>query len=155
MKADIFRPIRKRTKRAYARLFDLPAYLFGRGTRTTIFPNGEREIWIANAEGTISFKIRASDGPAGLGITITSAVGTLPADAHVVRRSDYVTQITSDVREVTFVAHYQDAYAQQFRKWYASDARDEHGNRVEPHPDVLGLQPRELKAESMGDQSNG
>lgn len=106
---SIFQPIRKRTKRAYLRLFDAPDYLFGRGTRTIVFPNGEREIWISNHNGTASFKIRASDGPAGFSITVLSTVGALPADAHVLRQSDYQTEMTTGAREVSMIAYYPDA----------------------------------------------
>lgn len=144
---DVFAPIKRRTKAAYARLFDQPNYLFGRGTRTIIFPNGAREIWISNADGTAKFAIRASDGPAGFGVTISAPVGTLPADAHVVTRADYVTHITAEVREITFVSHYQDAFAQQFRRWYACDTRNEQGQKTEPYPADLGLTPRETPAE--------
>lgn len=151
---DVIRPIRKRTKRAYLRLFDHTNYLFGRGTRTTLFPNGEREIWITNADGTASFSIVASDGPAGFSVRIKSAVGTLPADAHVMTRRDYVTRIIEDVREISFTAYYPDAYAQQFRKWYLSDARDANGTKLEPHPDTLGLEPRECKPEPVENGGN-
>lgn len=140
----IFEPIRKRTKRAYMRLYDQTNYLFGRGTRTVIFPNGAREIWISNADGTASFAITASDGPAGFGVTIKAAVGTLPADAHVMTRQDYRTRITEDVREIGFTAYYQDEYAQQFRKWYADDSR---GAERTPHPETLGLVTREQPME--------
>jgi hypothetical protein len=147
--AEIFRPIRKRTKAAYARLFEQTNYLFGRGTRTTVFPNGQREIWISNADGTAHFSITAGDGPAGFSVSIKAAVGTLPAEAHVMTRPDYITKITEDVREITFIAHYQDAYSQQFRKWYACDDRDEQHIKTVPHPDVLGLEPRTLTPESV------
>lgn len=140
---DIWRPIRRRTQAAYIRLFKQPNYLFGRGSRTTIFPNGAREIWISNADGTASFAITASNGPAGFGVTIRAAVGTLAADAHVMTRADYRTRITEDVREISFTAYYLDEYAQAFRTWYKDDSTD----RV--HPDQLGLTPRVVPAEAV------
>jgi len=144
-----FRGIRKRTKRAYLRLYDQPNYLFGRGTRTTIFPNGARELWIKNVDGTVSFSIRASDGPAGFGLSILAHVGTLPVDVHSMKRSDYRTVITPDCREITCIAYYPDAYSQQYRTWYMSDAKDEHGNKTEKHPDELGLVPRVVPIEAV------
>lgn len=142
---DIFTPIRRRTKRAYALLFDNPAYLFGRGTRTTIFPNGSREIWISNTDGTASFRITASDGPAGFSVTVNAAVGTMPLAAHVLMRKDYRTEMLQDVQEITAIAYYPDDYSQAFKKWYECDARGADGNKTVPLPSDIGLVPRERK----------
>ena len=145
MKTDIFQPLKRRTKKAYTTLYDNAAYLFGRGSRTTLFPNGEREIVISNADGTASFRVRASDGPAGFAVTISSAVGSLPADAHILLKQDYRTEITEGVREITFISHYLDDYSQAFRRWYACDAVD--GVKAHQHPSELGLTPRQQQPE--------
>ena len=67
-------------------------------------------------------------------------------------RKDYLTHITEDVREVTIISYYPDAYSQAFKQWYQSDARSENGDKVLAHPSDLGLTPREMKPENVDRQ---
>ncbi len=140
LKHHIYNPKRrKRTKRAYAELFDNPGLMFGPHAQVTLFPNGQHEIWIKSQLGT--FRITAGNGPAGFGITVSSAVGDPLTVAGVTDRKTYSETQHDDVWEVRLTQPHADAYSQQFARWYACDAKDDDGNKREPHPDVLGLVP--------------
>lgn len=134
---SVFQVIKRRTKRAYAELFDNPAYLFGAGTETVIFPNGEREIWIKSADGRKGFSIRASDGACGFSVRIRAFNGE-----GVTVHSDYLSadKRLDGMREIECVDYYSDEYAQAFKRWYFSPMVD--GKHSEPYPTELGLTPR-------------
>jgi hypothetical protein len=134
---SVFKGIGKRTKRAYAALFDEPSYLFGNGTETVLFPNGERDIWIKNTRGTKGFSIRASDGPCGFSVRIRAF-----NNDGVTVHSDYLptTSRLEGLREVECIDYYSDEYAQAFKRWYFSPIVD--GKHAEPYPTDLGLTPR-------------
>lgn len=138
MIGDIFTSIKRRTKRAYLQLFDQPEYLFGRGTKTIIFPNGEREIWIKNSDGTKGFCVRASDGAAGFSIRIRQF-----GQSDTLVSSDWMPSDRAFTMppELECVSYYSDPYAQQFKKWYFSPIVD--GKHAEPYPADLGLEPRQ------------
>jgi hypothetical protein len=70
--------MRKRTKASYARLFDSPTDLFA-GVETILFPNNQGEIWIRDTKGSgLSFSIKVSRGPYGIGVQIDSHAGCEP-----------------------------------------------------------------------------
>lgn len=114
--------MRKRTKVAYDRLFDDPSSMFG-SCRVILFPNGEPEIWIQSPDGRRSFAIRASDGPAGLGLTIARHGGP-EIVVHGNRADDEWTPFpekgSADValREVSLTQYKDDLRSQRFREWY-------------------------------------
>lgn len=135
MQTSVFQSIGKRTKRAYLRLFDAKDYLFGRGTETTIFPNGTREIWIQSSDHTKGFAITASNGPAGFSVRIRQFGQSdtivhsdwMPADRRFVMPS-----------ELEIISYYGDAYAQGHKAWYFAPRDDQRPK----HPSELGIKPR-------------
>lgn len=133
---SMFTKIKRRTKRAYAALFDDTSFLFGKGTDTTIFPNGEREIWIKGLHGA-GVRVRASQGPAGFSVTIQSFAGGSDLSARTYDREYQETNVEGQ-REVSIVQYRDTQYARQFCKWWASE-RDANGKHVEPHPNEIGI----------------
>lgn len=101
-----------RTKAAYAELHDDPSALFGPGTKTILFPNGEPVIWIKAADGIRGARITAGQGPAGFMVTV-EPIG--PA-ADVFADSDAET-VRSVSRRVEVLQYHDDAWSQAFRLW--------------------------------------
>ena len=95
---------RRRTKRAYAHLFDNPTALSAggpsdKGAHVTLYPNGAREIWIRDTHGLHGIRLTVSHGPAGLGVTLSTMAGTAPITLHLT--SAETNEIVSvDTREV-------------------------------------------------------
>lgn len=111
---------RRRTKKQYGELFDNPAALFG-SAEVTLWPNGEPEIWI-RGKGSHSIRIRASEGPAGFGLTISTHAGATPMSVRMYDK-DYkdVVQRQDGVREVCLTAYNNDPRAQAFKRWYDNE----------------------------------
>lgn len=72
---------KRRTKKAYANLYDHPKSLFGGGPDNTgvdviLWPNGEPEMWLQTR--IHSVRITASRGPYGMNINIQAHAGCAP-----------------------------------------------------------------------------
>jgi len=114
--------LRRRTKAAYARLFDDPYSLFP-GVKVTLFPNGEPEIWLDMGEGR-GFRVTAANGPAAAGITVESLHGVVPTDVAGAG-ADYRPEPCNDglVRPRIEVLQYRpDPWSQAFRAWVRGEA---------------------------------
>jgi hypothetical protein len=112
----------RRTKVAYARLFDDPYSLFP-GVKVTLFPNGEPEIWL-DMGGNRGFRITAADGPAAAAVTVESLHGVVPTDVAGAG-ADYRPQPCNDglVRPRVEVLQYKpDDWSQTFRAWVRGEA---------------------------------
>lgn len=116
---------RKRTKKQYANLFDNPRALFhggpdDTGVSVTLWPNGEREIWLRDDNGRGGVRITASRGPVGMGIRISKFVGTGPLTvrAYGDDYSDATNAPSFDAREIDMVFYDQTEKAQAFKRWY-------------------------------------
>ena len=86
--------MKKRTKKLYTELYDHPNAMFpggptNAGVEVILYPNGQPEIWLRS--GLHSLKLTASRGPYGLGVSITSHVGSTPL---TVRKGGYYCNIT-------------------------------------------------------------
>lgn len=144
---------RRRTKKAYANLYDHPAALFGNGPdnagpRVTLWPNGENELWIQDASGRHSVKITASSGPAGLGITLRRHFGATPITLRAYNQ-DYKSvlvgdlgnvqesPVVDDVVEVCLTMYNADDRSQAFKRWY---------DRQETNDDITLLGPEYMRA---------
>lgn len=71
----------KRTLKAYTDLYRNPGLLSNseqERAQVILFPNGEREIWIKSDDGTLGIRMTVSNGPAGLGVCMSSFIGTPP-----------------------------------------------------------------------------
>src|SRR5580704_17073925 len=111
----------KRTLKKYQELFHNPFRLFGhRGTDNNsgpsvlLFPNGESEIWIQGQRGK-GYRITASEGLAGLGLTISTFVGAPPMTVSGNASGDYapITNVP-DAREMSLCQYNSDDRSQQF-----------------------------------------
>lgn len=115
----------KRTKKRYMELFDEPEKLFP-GVKTTLFPNGDNEMWIRSPDGKHGFSIKASLGPAGLGLTIKTFVmgNDLTVRSYNHAYGDAHPTV-SDVREVNVTSYNTDPRSQAFSRWYDGQATEE------------------------------
>ena len=74
--------MKKRTKKLYTDLYDNPRAMFPGGTgndtgvEVILYPNGQPVIWLRS--GLHSLSLTASRGPHGLGVHISSQVGSTP-----------------------------------------------------------------------------
>lgn len=128
--------MKKRTKKAYAKLHDDPASLFS-DVNVTLFPNGEREIWIQDEEGR-GFRIRAGKGPAGVGLQISRFVLASPVGLSVSgnRVGDYErVRLEDDAAELEIVQHYDTDHAQAHRRWYRATPEERERDDIK-HPDA-------------------
>lgn len=122
--------MKKRTKKAYLDLYDNPFALFGRdeetgrGAKVLLYPNGCREIWIQNANGSKSFSIVASEGPAGFSLTIKPAVGTPDATLLGAISPDYKPVNVDGLRDISICQYNSDYRSQLFKRWYMADSKD-------------------------------
>lgn len=69
---------KRRTKKAYAELYDDPTKLF-KGCEVILFPNGEPEIWVKST--TYPFHqvvVTGGRGPAGMGLHLRRSIGSAP-----------------------------------------------------------------------------
>jgi hypothetical protein len=118
----------KHTKKQYTELFDNPKALF-QNVKTTLWPNGVPEIWFSNDQG-YGFRVAVSNGPAGMGITISRFIGT-PGLTISGNQADsgWSSFIGPDMQEVSLTQYKPDDQSQAFKRWYQSDAseRDENG----------------------------
>ncbi len=122
---------RKRTKVSYSRLYDSPTNLFGGTCEVILFPNGEPEIWIRSTDGMRSFKITASDGPAGLAINVSTRVGGAPISVGGNLSGSYDVAKPGDFAHVSLCQFKPDAWSQAFKAWY--DASPEERESI-PYP---------------------
>lgn len=114
---------KRQMKKKYSDLFDHPHALFGNGpnntgARVTLWPNDENELWIQDASGQHSVKITASNGPAGLGITIHQHVGATPMTVRAYGQDYALPQPSENVREVCITMYNADERSQAFKRWY-------------------------------------
>jgi len=115
----------KRTKKAHADLLGNPTLLFGQGpdnpgARVRLWPNGEEEMWIEGRDGQV-LSIRASDGPAGLGVTVRALGATGPITAAAYDRDYQTATLTHEARQVTMTVYRADERAQAFKRWYHAE----------------------------------
>lgn len=112
----------RRTKAQYARLFDDPSALFGPGTKVTLYPNGEPEIWIQSADGCKGYRIRCGGGgPAGFGVTVggfalgpvTSFSGNTP--------DNQPTNGDVDNFGLELCQYNRDERSQAYKRWYKGE----------------------------------
>lgn len=122
--------LRRRTKKAYMELFDNREHLF-EGVETLLWPNGEPEIWFKTGDG-LGFRLRVSNGPAGLGITINRFAGGVPVTVTGNMPPDDEIAPQRDQTEVSICQYRSDARSQAFKRWYGSEG-------TEPHPDAVRL----------------
>ncbi len=82
------------------------------GCNLTLFPNGEKEIWIGNEYGVMA--ITATGGPKGISIQIHRSVGSelLTVDC------DHKDGIPHDTDYVTITQYRPDPASQAFKQWY-------------------------------------
>lgn len=104
--------MKKRTKKQYQELFDNPSALFG-DAEVLLFPNGESEIWIRDKVGKLGMRLRASRGPAGLRVELTSFPGTPKMD------------VFGDTSNFEIVQYDGSKWSEDFRAWYRGEG---------PHP---------------------
>ena len=124
---------KRRTKKRYANLFDDPKSLFG-NARVMLFPNGEPEIWIQSPDGCQGFRLTASCGKAGLGLTIRRFVGGAPMTICGNLAPDGEVMPQKDAEEISVTQYRSDDYAQAFKKWYGDS---EHNPYPEPPGDGI------------------
>lgn len=110
----------RRTIRQYMELFRNPRALFSGGPDDTgvevvLFPNGEREIWIKGTDGK-GLRLRASEGPYGMGLQIDTFAGTTALTVMTDAASD--SHLTA--RHISLCQYNNDAKAQAFREAYLS-----------------------------------
>ena len=128
----------KRTLKRYADLFRNPRTLFEGSPvngipapEVILFPNGAREIWIKGT-GNKGFSIRASEGPAGLSVTIHRFVGcppiTIAGNADDGEMS--VIQGLPEAYELSLCQYNADAKSQAFKEWYQGRAK--HPSEKDP-----------------------
>jgi hypothetical protein len=81
------------------------------GTKTTLWPNGEREIWVKSADGTQGFSVRFSEGPYGLSLQVNFLHLRTPPDIRIEEIGTYVgiCQYRSDPK------------SQAFKRWYVEE----------------------------------
>lgn len=111
--------VKRRLLKLYERLYHQLDYLFER-VDTTIFPNGEHEIWFQTDDG-LGMRIKAQNGPHGLSISVQrfpgghaiTAVGNAYPDASIAPVIDY--------DEVHLVQYRLDPDSQAFRRWATED----------------------------------
>ncbi len=111
---------RRSTKAAYARLFDDPSALFGEGTQVTFYPNGEPEIWIQGPKGH-GFRIKASSGRAGFGLSIDTFIGGPVTTLHAMANGEEVTEDVDRISGVSLTQYNGDEWSQAFKRWYAHE----------------------------------
>jgi hypothetical protein len=128
---------KRQTKKQYAELIDNPQALF-EGIQTVLWPNGVNEIWFKNAQG-YGFRVHVSNGPAGMGITV-SRFNCTPGLTISGNQADgeWTPFVGPDMAEVSLTQYKQDAYGQQFKKWYQADAGDRMTDDCK-HPSELGM----------------
>lgn len=131
---------RRRTKTAYAALFDNPKALFP-SCETILFPNGEAQIWFRDdSNSKLLLRVSASLGPAGLSVTIQRSTCGLPLTISGNVGRDYAPLVVDDVREITVTQYRDTPAAQAFKRWYQSDCNDE------PQRDELRREYERLQA---------
>jgi len=103
---------KRRTLKRYQELYRNPYSLFpagpnSEGVKTTIFPNGENEIWFQANDG-LGIRVTAGNGPAGLGIRVQRFIAGNPLT------------VTDDglTGEVSVCQYRQDDRSQAFKRWY-------------------------------------
>lgn len=106
----------RRTIKRYVELFRNPRTLFPGGPDDTgadviLFPNGQREIWIRGS-GNKGYRIRASEGPMGLGLQIDTFIGSEPMTL--------IPDDSGDTRHVSICQYHATPKAQAFKKAYLS-----------------------------------
>lgn len=116
----------KRTLKRYIELFRNPRSLFEgspangiSAPETIIFPNGEREIWI-KGQGNKGFRIKASEGPAGLNVTVSRFVGCPPITISGNADDGQMTAIRNlpEAYELSLCQYNADDRSQAFKVWY-------------------------------------
>lgn len=123
--------MRRRTLVAYANLFRNPNALFppsasSEGVDVILFPNGQNEIWLKSADGTLGFRIVAGNGPAGLGLQISTFIGTPP----VTVRTDDPGSV--DSKYVDLCQYRQDDESLAFKAWYDADPATRGDSPINP-----------------------
>lgn len=116
---------RKRTLKDYAQLFRNALHLFppgpnSPGVRVTLFPNGDRELWIQGT-GAKGYRITAGEGPAGLSLHISTFVGGPPISLSGNEAVTYDTFAGPDMRHLDLCQYNSDDKSQAFKAWYQGD----------------------------------
>lgn len=111
-------PHHRRTKAAYGRLHDDPTALFD-SCEVILWPNGAPEIWIRSTDGRRSFRLTASDGPAGLAINVERSVGGAPLTVGGNLSPDYAVSNVQDFATFSACQYRPDAWSQAFKAWCA------------------------------------
>lgn len=136
----------KRTLKLYRELFHNPFRLFGgaaddSGAKVTLWPNGEREIWIQGSGGK-GFRVTAGEGPAGLSLHISTFVGSPPITVTGNAAGDYQPLPNMpDARHLSLCQYNGDDKSQAFKRWYL----DHSDGKTAPLADdiyPIGAQPK-------------
>lgn len=135
--------MRKRTQAEYIRLYKNPNHLdpphaSGGGAEVTIFPNGEREVWIKSPEGDLGFTLHVSHGPAGLGLRVTAHTGR--PMVTVFGESNGEPADLED-KHLELCQYRADSRSQSFKRWYAH-------RETESDIEILGEKYRRHSLES-------
>jgi hypothetical protein len=140
----------KRTKTAYAGLYDNPQALFP-GVDMLMWPNGEPEIWFKDKRG-YGFRVRVSSGPVGLGMTVSRFTATPGLTLNGNQNDGDMTCYSGpDMYEVSLTQYMPDEYSQAFRRWYQADMGErEHGVK---HPSEMGLKPHGAGSDNGAEQA--
>lgn len=119
---------RKRTLKLYETLYRNPLSLFPSNGPTTagdietiLFPNGENEIWIKDSKSGRGFRIRASNGPAGFALRV-STFGKAATIADVI--PDNESAVGHDAVDFGLCIYNDDEKSQAFRARYVAKQTD-------------------------------
>lgn len=109
--------MKKRTKAAYANLFDNPTALF-EGVEVLLFPNGEREILIRDAKRGHAMRLKVSVGPAGMSLTVSRTTLGTPLSVIGNQEGDYEPiRLEGDAAELSITQYNGDGDSQAFKRW--------------------------------------
>ena len=123
----------KRTKTAYAELFDNPSALF-QDAEVLLWPNGVPEIWIRSKDGRKGFRITAGQGNAGFALTIGKFALSAPMTVGGNLQKDMEVFHAGDAYEVSLCQYNDDELSQAFKRWYHHTG--DEATRP-PYPDKL------------------
>ena len=118
--------MKKRTKKAYADLYDNPAAIAEGSAQVILFPNGQKEIFIRTADDRQGFRLTVGQGPAGLSITLSPFTFSPPLSVTGnLANADATPSYSGDFRDLEVCQYFPDPWSQAFKAHYCNGA---------PHP---------------------
>jgi hypothetical protein len=145
--------MKRRTLKAYRKLYADPTALFD-GCSVTLFPNGEREIWIKDAaDRGYGFRIRASMGPAGLGLQVDRfSLGRpiTPAGNETIAE-DWKPYAGPDLDNVSLTQYGFDERSQAFKAWYQATPEERIAGGIK-HPDMTAAEHIQSREAYLADR---